>query len=62
MLDSAGQGSYVSLKSPEERYIVVANDSRKHSMQGLELKGQWAAGLWLNCLEGWEADEQDEQK
>lgn len=31
-------------------------------MQGLELEGQWAAGLWLNCLEVWEADEQDEQK
>ena len=40
----------------------MANDSRKHSVQGLELEGQWAAGLWLNCMEGWEEDEQDEQK
>ena len=40
----------------------MADDSRIHSMQGLELEGQWAAGLWVNCLEGWEADEQDEQK
>lgn len=52
----------MSLKSLEKRQIIVANDSRKHSVQGLELEGQWAAGLWLNCMEGWEEDEQDEQK